>query len=126
MNRPRGWQAPFAAIALAFLAVAALHLVRLIAPPAGDPSTPARHAVFMAINLAVGAGLLLRPRWFLVVFGLLTIQQLHSHGGALIERWRQTGAPSGEDLAVVVLVPVILGLLVVDARRGREEEGEGA
>ncbi len=62
-------------VAALFAAGAAFHALRLLAPLAGDGSTPTRHGVFVVVNALAAVGLLARPRWFVLPFALLTAQQ---------------------------------------------------
>jgi hypothetical protein len=101
----------FRAAAAAFVVAAALHAVRAFESDAG------RHALFVAINLACVVGILRRPRWFPLPFALLVLQQLGSHGGRAWSAAQAGTRPSGEDVAVVVFMPTLLGLLVWDAVR---------
>jgi hypothetical protein len=104
-------------VAALFAAGAAFHALRLLAPLAGDGSTPARHGVFVAINALTAAGLLARPRWFVLPFALLTAQQLASHGRAALDAWRERGELDLTSVAIVVLLPLTLALLLRDARQ---------
>ena len=115
---PRWVRVLFALVALAFVITAGIHLARGIAPPPGDDAAAARHALFVAINLAAAAGVLLRPRWFAAPFALLVLQQLGSHGGRAVATAQAGAVPGAEDLAVVLFMPLVLGALVWDARRG--------
>lgn len=101
----------FRAAAAAFVVTAVLHAARAF------DTEPERHALFVAINLACAAGVLRRPRWSPLPFALLVLQQLGSHGGRAWSAVQAGGAPGGEDVAVVIFMPALLGLLVWDAAR---------
>jgi hypothetical protein len=96
-----------------FHALAALGVL-----PAGS-STPARHALFVLINLAAAAGVWRRPRGFVWLFAALTAQQLYSHGS---DAWREHAAGASIDpasLVVLVGMPLVLFALAWDARSRR-------
>ena len=104
----------FQLISLAFAIAAAWHLVALIVPI--DPSSPAwRHALFVAINLALVAGMLRRPRWFAIAFGALVLQQSWSHGRSLVAHAR-AGNLDAVSLFVLVALPTVLALLLSERR----------
>lgn len=101
-------------VAFAFVAAAATHVLAIAR---ADPPV-SRHALFVAINLATAAGVVLRPRGFAIAFAALTAQQLYSHGGAAIRAWRDEGRVDWPSVIVVVAMPVVLALLVRDRKRG--------
>jgi hypothetical protein len=105
----------FGLASLAFAATAVIHLVRGLDPGPDDDSSPARHFVFVGINLALAVGLQLRPRWLWAPLAALVVQQLHGHGGKALEAWRAKGELSLEDLLVVLFMPTLLGLVVWEA-----------
>ncbi len=106
----------FRGVAALFGAAAVFHAYRFAFDPA-DGSSHARHGVFVVVNALTAAGLLSRPRWFVVPFALLTGQQLLSHGSVALAAWRQRGQLDLTSLAIVLLLPLTLVLLVRDARR---------
>lgn len=110
----------FRAAAAAFVVTAVLHAARAFDADAG------RHALFVAINLACAVGVLRRPRWFPLPFALLVLQQLGSHGGRALTAVQAGARPSGEDLAVVVFMPALLGLLVWSAARPESASEEAS
>ncbi len=105
----------FLVITATFGLAAAFHLVALVTPDIGEPSPPWRHLLFAATNGAVAIGMIRRPRLFVVAFGMLTVQQLASHGAYV---WNQ-GRLDWASGVVLVGMPLVLGLLVVDARKPR-------
>ena len=70
----------------------------------------------MFIDLALGAGLWFRPRGFFWVFAALTVQQLHSHGHALLQALSEQQRIDWPSTAVLVGLPIILWLLWQDRR----------
>jgi hypothetical protein len=115
----RGWrQIVFATLATLFFVAAGFHLVRLFVPDARPPS-PARHLVFVAINLMVATGLLRRPAVFVPAFACLTVQQLLSHGRSALVAWTAQGRVDWLSLGVLLVVPATCGLLVDDLLRRR-------
>ena len=106
----------FAVLAAAFVAAAGYHLAAVLGV-AGDPSSSrARHALFVAINLACAIGMVRRSRVFVWLFALLCAQQLYSHGS---DAWRQWRAGEGVDWAsalVLMGMPATLALLARDAK----------
>lgn len=96
---------------------AVFHLVRALAPAAGDGSSPARHVLFVVIDAALAIGFWKRPTWFSIALSALVVQQLWSHGSAGLTAWRR-GSFDAVSLLVVVLLPALL-LLVLHERRLR-------
>lgn len=92
------------------------HLAALVWPTIDPSSSPLRHAIFTAINLAVGAGLWLRPRGIFWFFAALTAQQLHSHGRALLRAWSDQHRVDWPSVVVLVALPFILWLLWQERR----------
>ena len=77
-----------------------------------------RHELFVGINLALAAGLVLRPRWVLLPLALLACQQIPSHGADFVRSLSEP-AIDWPSLGVVFFFPVVLTLLVVERRRGK-------
>ncbi|MEO8878019.1 MAG: hypothetical protein ABI461_20675 [Polyangiaceae bacterium] len=97
--------APFVSVPFGFGAVH--HLLAVASPDVADPSSPARHLVFVGVN-ALFAGLFgLRVKYTLFPAILLAIQQTYSHGSAFLEA-RAHGAFDSESLAVLLFLPVVL------------------
>ena len=99
------------AVAVLFVTAAAFHLAHIMRPAAGDPSGPVRHAVFVAINLAVAAGLWLRPAALRIAFGVLVVQQITSHGAAAWSAWADRHQIDLVSFAIVVLLPLTWAVL---------------
>jgi hypothetical protein len=70
-----------------------------------SPRTPRHHALFVAINLGVAWGCWRQPRWFIWVFGLLSLQQLYSHGADFAQAW--PGRVDWRSLLVLVGMPIV-------------------
>jgi hypothetical protein len=106
----------FVVVAAFFGVAAAFHLLALFRPDLAPPSPPWRHALFVAINAAVAAGVLWRPRGFVVAFACLTAQQLYSHGAYAAHVWQEDGRVDWASVLVLAAMPAILALLIADAR----------
>jgi len=114
-KRPQRWE--FVALSAAFVFTACFHVAAAIRPSI-DPEAPAwRHLLFVGINLACVAGLLLRPLMFIPPFALLTAQQLWTHGCHIGRMYRNEHAIDYPSIAVVIVMPTCLALLVHDAYR---------
>jgi hypothetical protein len=113
----------FGAVAVAFAAAAVFHAAALVRPAIAPPSPPWRHTLFVAINVAAAFGVVLRPRWFVVPFAVLTVQQLVSHGAAAWKAWVEEGRVDVASLIIVVGMPAVLVALVVDAPSSRRGSG---
>ena len=81
----------------------------------GDPSV-ARHEVFVAINLGLAILLARWPRQALYGAALLSIQQMYSHGSALVASIRGPGPFDFSSLAVCLFFPTLIALLVTERR----------
>jgi len=102
-------------IGFAVLGFAALiyHMVGAINP---FDSTPAwRHSLFIGINIICLYGLLQRPSWFVWFWGVLTVQQLYSHGSHFI-RLLSEGKFIWIDFGVLLLMPLGFILLLADKK----------
>lgn|GEM_PF-1640565 len=109
------------------LVLAAAYHATALAWPAIDPtSSPGRHALFVIVNLAVGAGLWRRPRGFFWVFAALTAQQIHSHGRALLRVLEQQHRVHWESVSVLTVLPVILWLLWLERRDRHARDARSA
>lgn len=112
----------FVAIASCFAVAAIFHVVALFAPQVAEPSPAWRHALFAAINVAFAIGMLARPAWYVLAFAALSAQQLYSHGAYGVDVWRREERVDWASVLVVVAMPLVLALLVVDARRTRRRQ----
>jgi hypothetical protein len=102
--------------ALCFILASGYHGAALLGSAIAPTSSPLRHASFLLINLAIGAGLWLRPRGFFWVFAALTVQQLHSHGRALLRVLNEEQRVDWASVAVLVGLPVMFYLLLQERR----------
>lgn len=109
------------ACALGFLAGAAYHVAGLVRPEVAEPAPPWRHTLFVGINVAAGVGMLLRPPFFVWLFGVLTIQQLFSHATYGWGVWTGEGRIDWASVIVVIAMPALFALLVADARGRRRD-----
>ena len=115
----------FAALALGFVAGAAFHLAALASATPDPTSSPLRHGVFVGINLLCAVGLVVRPRGFVALFALLTLQQLASHGALALRVWRDQHRVDGPSVLVLLAMPAILALLIRDRRKALGENSPG-
>ena len=102
-------------IVFALFASAAMiyHIIGAIKP---FDATPAwRHGIFVGINIICIYGLLKRPNWFIWFWGLLTLQQLYSHGVHFV-RLLAENKFTWIDFGVLSLMPLIFILLVADKK----------
>lgn len=104
---------------LGLLGAALSHVVRGFTP--SDPDPGARHAVFVTIDLLAALGLWRRPRWFVLPFALLTLQQMTTHGAAAAAALRAGAAPKPVDALVTLGLPLLLAALAWDALPEAEE-----
>lgn len=106
----------FRLCAAGFVLAGLYHATALFHPEWVEPAPPWRHALFVAINAAVAAGFLFRPRFFVYVFALLAAQQLWGHATYGAAVWRTQHRIDWASVIVVLAMPILLGLLVRDAR----------
>jgi hypothetical protein len=106
----------FRFLAPAFAAAALFHAVALARPEIAEPVPRWWHALFVVVNVLLAVGVVRRPRGFLVAFAIYTVQQLIEHG----ERGVRIGVTEHRldwaSLVSIVFVPIVLTLLVLDAR----------
>ena len=105
----------FRLLAVIFTCAAAYHLLAIAG---GGDTTRGRHAVFAGIDACLAVLILRRPPGFTIAFALLCGQQLVSHGGAFARSLREPHL-DWMSLGVILVMPLVLALLVVDARRRR-------
>jgi len=102
-------------IVFAALAFAAMlyHTIGAVQP--FDDTPASRHTIFIGVCTICTYGLLKRPRWFVWFFGILTVQQLYSHGSHLIILLQQSRF-NIIDAAVILLTPVVFILLLKERK----------
>ena len=74
-----------------------------------------RHMVFAGINLVLIFLFLKRPSWFIILFAVLTIQQLYSHGSRFI-RYLSKNEIDWISGGVIIFMPFLLYLLILENR----------
>jgi hypothetical protein len=98
------------ALSALFVITAGFHVAAIVSPGLAPDSPPLRHAVFVLVNLFVAVGLLWRrPRSafaFALVFSLLTLQQIESHGLALVSAFRDEGRIDWMSIGVLLVMPL--------------------
>ena len=104
----------FIVAAIASFAALLFHLKGIFYPSAETPAW--RHAIFVAVNCICIYGVLKRPRWFTWFVGLLTLQQLYSHGSYAIELWQKQHSIHWVSVCVVIFMPVLFVLLLIDRK----------
>lgn len=77
-----------------------------------------RHTLFIGICVICIYGLLRRPNWFVWFFGILTLQQLYSHGIHFIDLVQENKV-NLIDAAILLLMPLVFILLLKDRKTER-------
>lgn len=106
-------------LALVFASAATFHAAALVWPQIAEPAAPWSHALFVLINAALAAGVLRRPPGFVLAYALFTVEQLISHGRSGWLVWRDEHRVDWASGVTVLFVPLVLGVLVADARARR-------
>ncbi len=75
-----------------------------------------RHGIFICINIIFIYGVLKRPKWFICLAAILTVQQWYSHGGYAIHLWQTENKIHWISVAVILLLPVLIWLLFIDRK----------
>ena len=107
-------------ILLAFLLLGAVarHAVAIVGwvPPVGSP---ARHLVWIAVNLGLFSGLVVEARWLPLALVPVTLQQMTSHGWSVVQ-WMAGGEPF-DGISLLVMVGLAGGwwLVWIQQRRAR-------
>ncbi len=103
------------ACAVPFAAAALFHAAACVRPSLTPGEPTWRHAVFVAVNVVLAAGLARasRPLVFVVAFAIFAVQQTWSHGTDLVEASR-AGATDVRSVAVLGFVPFVLLLLLLE------------
>jgi hypothetical protein len=107
----------FALFVFVFIGAALFHAAAIVMPTLGASSPAWRHALFSLINGVCAYGFVRRPRWFVLAFGVLVVQQLWSHGNEAWSVWHGFHQIDWVSLAVTLVMPFALGLLLRETRR---------
>lgn len=107
--------------AAGFVAAAVYHAVGVVRPAWLEPAPIWRHALFVGLNLALAAGFLVRPRFLVWVFPLFVAEQLYGHAVRAWTIWTAEHRVDWTGLVPMVFTPIMLALLVLDARARRTE-----
>jgi hypothetical protein len=110
MNALRVYQLVRIVSGLILAGTAAWHVTRALA---GDGSV-LRHWLFVAINAALAALLVWRPRWAFYPTIALTVQQLASHGLDLSNSFAGTASLDKVSLAVCLFFPTLATILYLE------------
>lgn len=115
----------FALCAAGFVAAAVYHAVGVFRPAWLEPAPVWRHALFVGLNLLLAAGFLLRPPFLVWLFAVFVAEQLYGHGLRAWTIWTAEHRVDWTGLVPMVFTPIMLFLLVLDARARRRESAEG-
>jgi len=108
---------PWLAPAFAFAAV--FHAIAFFRPELAEPVPLWWHALFVGVNIALTIGILRRPRGFVFIYAVYTLQQLEEHLTRGIAVWTHEHRLDWASLVSVLFVPAVLVLLILDARSRR-------
>lgn len=111
---PGGVRRLFQIGAAIFLVAAVFHAAAAVIPTIAG-GTVWRHVLFAGIDGAFAYLLLRRTWWVAIPLAILTVQQVVHHGEGLL----RAGRVNWIDLGVVVVLPVILGLSIVELIQSR-------
>jgi hypothetical protein len=105
----------FSLASAAFVLATAVHLLSVAVPPIGarlyPPSYPAaRHIVFIAVDAGFALLFVVRPRWLIVPYVLLTAQVLNGHGR---DAWAALSQGTVDWMATVPVLAILPGLWLV-------------
>lgn len=89
----------------------AYHVFAMVWPTIDPGSGAVRHAVFALIDYALGFALWWRPRGLFWVFAALGIEQLYSHGRALLLAWQTQHRINWASALVIIGLPLVCCLL---------------
>jgi hypothetical protein len=114
MRRWEPWL--FRLLALSFIGAACFHGGAFLDATIEPRMSAAGHATFVAVNVLTAVGMWLRPRWFVIPFAVLVVQQLISHGDWALAAWK-AGWFDWRSWMVLATMPPMLLLIIRDARR---------
>jgi hypothetical protein len=97
---------------------AIFHLVNLLYR--FDHSPAWRHIMFFFVGVICVYGFLVRPKYFLILFALLLIQQYYSHGSSLVNNWIDDQKINWINIGVLIIMPPALVLLIQDYKQTRQ------
>jgi hypothetical protein len=102
--------------AVLFVFAALYHSVGFFCPNFVAPSPRWRHCVFVGVDLCGVWLILRRPAWALIPFGIVTVQQLYSHGMRGYHWWIAGRRIDWISIGVILMLPLVFCLLVIDIR----------
>ena len=118
----RGWWPwIFRLIAIGFVVAGVFHARAFFDGTLEPRMSSTGHAIFVGVNAVAAFGMWTRPRWFVLFFAVLCVQQLYSHGDWAWTAWK-LGQPDPRSWMVLITMPPMLILVIVDARRRLRRE----
>ena len=111
----------FRLFAVAFAAAGLFHATAFFHPEIAEAVPRYWHALFVFVNAGLVVGVLKRPPWFPFVYALYTLQQWIEHGVRGMDVWQSEHRLDWASVVSVVFVPIVLVLLIADARQARAE-----
>jgi hypothetical protein len=109
----------FRFIAPFFAAGGLVHLAAMFAPQILEPVPAWYHLLFVSVNFGMAYGVLRRPRGFIPIFALYLVQQYVEHLPRCLDVWQIEGRFDAPGFAPLAFVPLVLWLLIRDARKSR-------
>jgi hypothetical protein len=107
----------FKVISIATLCIAAFHLLGIFITV--NQSPPWRHAVFAAICFLLVYGFVNRPKYFKYLFVILAIQQFYSHGGSILQQWKNSNTIDWISILLLLSILVISIILWAESRTAK-------
>jgi len=104
----------FIFFSLFFIAFAVYHAIGIFWPI--DTSPWWRHLIFFALSIFGIYGILVRPKYFVYLFGVLLVQQFYSHGSDFIAMWCEQHKIDWISLLVLIVLPIVFVFLILDAK----------
>ena len=105
----------FFVFAVLAVIIAIYHVIRIFYTIDGSPAW--RHGVFVCINLFCVYGILIRPKYFILIVFLLLVQQCYSHGQRMIKMLEEQQRIDWVSVFVLVLLPIALICLIEDDKK---------
>jgi hypothetical protein len=125
MRRAAIWLWLFRLLSVSFLFAAFFHATAFLNGKVEPRMSAAGHALFVVINVVAAFGMWRRPRWFVLFFAVLCVQQLVSHGAWAVAAWQQ-GWFDWRSWMVLVTMPLMLTALIADAISARRRNAPAA